>query len=458
MNGGKRAVLVWHRRSGKDLTLWNYSWVAAQQRVGIYYYFYPTYAQAKKAIWFGMDENGTRFLDYIPSELITATHDTDMRIHFGNGSILQLIGSDNVDSIMSTNPIGCVFSEYALQDPKGWRFVLPILHKNGGWAAFPYTPRGHNHGYTLYNEAKRHTDWFTELLTIEDTGLINPADLDEDRMSGTPEEIIQQEYYCSFTTSNEGSYFGQQMAQAEQQGRIRDVTWDPQHLVHTAWDFGVNDSTCIWFLQTDGRTIWAIDEYDLGNNHGLPHFAKVLQEKGYTYGTHLAPHDVMKREFGTGDQIMQAGANLGIHFTLVPRTDKKSQLQAAHFLIPRTIFDRTHCERGIDGLIAYEREWDQNNKVFKNIPKHDWASHIADAYMTLACGVDLIQEDLKRPLYSQGAYDPREYEGYSSFDPRAPERMDVRIIAPMPGDLSTWDGDENDPAKSWPVVEYLGRY
>src|ERR1043166_2204418 len=120
MNGGKRAVLVWHRRAGKDLTCWNYAWVAAQQRIGIYYYFYPTYAQAKKAIWYGMDENGIRFLDYIPKELIAHKHDTDMRLHFPNGSIMQLIGSDNIDSIMSTNPVGCVFSEYSLQDPAGW--------------------------------------------------------------------------------------------------------------------------------------------------------------------------------------------------------------------------------------------------------------------------------------------------------------------------------------------------
>ena len=422
MNGGKRALLVWHRRSGKDLTFWNISWALAQKRVGIYYYFYPTYSQAKKAVWYGMDEGGIRFLDYIPKALIASTHDTDMRVHFTNGSILQLIGSDNVDSIMSTNPIGCVFSEYALQDPAGWRFVSPILRKNGGWAAFVYTPRGHNHGYELYQNMKNDPNWFVELRTIIDTGLIDPLELDEDRRTGIPEEIIQQEYFCDFNVANEGTYFGQQMTQAEAQGRITQCVYDPRQLVHTAWDLGKNDSCAIWFVQTDGRTVWAIDFFERANNDGLPYFVKVLQEKGYVYGTHLAPHDVTTGNFAHGDNTLQAGYELGIDFTRVPPEGpgipKREQLQAAHYLLPRTIFDARKCEKGIEGLKAYEREWDRLTKVYSNTPKHNWASHIADAFMVLACGINLLAESNSRVPYSTGRFDPREYERYADFDPR----------------------------------------
>lgn len=366
-----------------------------------------------------MDEGGIRFLNYIPSDLIASTHDTDMRIHFTNGSILQLIGSDNVDSIMSTNPVGCVFSEYALQDPAGWRYVSPILAKNGGWAAFPYTPRGTNHGYELYQLTKEREGWFSELLTVDDTGLITPEAIDDVRATGVPEELIQQEFYCSFSVTNEGSYFGQQMSKAEAEGRLRrDVVYEPRQLVHTAWDFGVNDSTAIWFVQTDGRTVYAINFFDKANNEGLPFFARYLREQGYVYGTHLAPHDVMKREFGTGDQIMQAGLNLGISFTLVPRTDKKSQHQAGHFLIPRMVFGMPNCERGVEGLRTYEREWDAQNKVFKNKPKHDWSSHVADAFLVLACGVDLIDDGRPQSEASIGSYDPRDYEKLATYDVR----------------------------------------
>lgn len=419
LNGGKRAVLVWHRRAGKDLMLWNFTWVAAQQRVGIYYYFYPTYSQAKKAIWYGMDEQGISFRDYIPSDLVDFSHDTDMRIHFRNGSILQLIGSDNVNSIMSTNPIGCVFSEYALQDPAGWRYVSPILAKNGGWAAFPYTPRGHNHGYDLYHRTKGREGWFHQLLTVDDTKLITLEAIDDVRATGVPEAIIQQEYWCSWSQTMEGSYFGQQMDQAESRGQIRELLYDPRQPVHTAWDIGVNDSCTIWFVQTDGRMVWAIDFIEKANNRGLPEFAAMLREKGYVYGTHLGPHDVGHREFGTGGTVQETAAGFGIDFTIVPRTAKQDQFSAAHVLIPRTIFCKVRCERGVEGLRGYEREWDSKAQVFKNTPKHNWASHIADAYMTLAVGFDLLSNDSDlRPAYSVGGNSTENPGRYNGFDPR----------------------------------------
>jgi len=418
MSGGLRSVLVWPRRHGKDLTSFNCTWIAAQNRVGAYYYFLPTYSQARKIIWNGIDGGGKKFMDYIPSELIAKTHDTDMRVHFTNGSILQLVGSDNIDSIVGTNPVGCIFSEYALQDPRGWHLVSPILRQNGGWAVFIYTPRGHNHGYDLYQSNKNNPKWFVELLTISDTGLITEEDLDDERAAGIPEEIIQQEYYCSFNLTNAGSYFGKQMVKAEEQNRIRELTYDPRYLVHTAWDLGVNDLNTIWFIQYDGRTVWAIDYYE---NHdlGLDHYKQVLTDKQYAYGTHLAPHDVMKRSQRDGTSLLEWAANeLGLYFTKVDRRAKIDQLAAAHMLIPRTVFCSVNCERGIEGLKEYEREWDQKAKTYRNTPKHNWASHIADAYMVLACGIDSLSEDSERTPYSSGAFNPREYERYGNFDPR----------------------------------------
>ena len=428
MNGGKRAVLVWHRRAGKDLTMWNWTWIASQQRIGTYYYFYPTYAQAKKAIWNGMDERGIRFLDYIPAGLVERTHDTDMRIHFHNGSIMQLIGSDNIDSIMSTNPVGCVFSEYALQDPRGWRFVSPILRKNGGWAAFPYTPRGHNHGYDLYMGNKGQPGWYTELLTIEDTGLIDPSGLDEDRRSGIPEEVIQQEYYCSFSASVEGSYFGDAMKAVVASGRNRPLLYDPAMLVHTAWDIGVNDTTVIWFIQTDGRTVWAIDLYDSRNN-GIDHYVQTLYARGYVYGTHLGPHDINQRQFGTigAASTADTARSLGLDFTCVPKTMKNEQRQAARMLIPRTVFCSDKCVYGVEGLMAYERKWDQKTRTFTNEPLHNWASHVADAYMALAVGFDLISGLDSHATHSYGSFNPMNYESYADFDPREERSQDISM-------------------------------
>ncbi len=432
MNGGLRAVLVWHRRSGKDLTAFNWTWAASQRRVGDYFYFFPTYSQARKAIWNAHDEVGNRFLSYIPAGLIAQRngqphiHETDMRIVFANGSSIQFIGADHIDTVMGTNPVGCVFSEYAMMDPQSWRYMSPILRKNGGWAAFVYTPRGHNHGYDLYERMKERNNWFVQKLTIDDTKLINPDDLEDDRASGIPEEIIQQEYYCSFNVTVAGAYFSDAMERAQSSKRIRELTYNPGLLVHTSWDFGINDATTIWFWQTDGLTYWAIDFYE-NRNFGLPHYIKELQSRPYVYGTHLAPHDVMKRgDYGTQEvptSLQETAYDLGLQFTKVDRPRRKEDaIHAGRMFLNRVVLCSERCERGIEGLREYQREWDATNAVHRNTPLHNWASHIADGFMTMACGYMLIEDAQVRPEHTDGRFDPRTYDTYPSFDPRKPQK------------------------------------
>ena len=168
-SGKKRACVVWHRRSGKDKTLINLMVKKMFERVGSYYYFLPTYKQGKKILWDGMDRNGMRFLDHFPAQVVTKKNETELKLQVANGSIFQIVGTDNYDSIMGSNPVGCVFSEYALQNPAAWDFIRPILAENEGWAVFNFTPRGMNHGYELFQMAERNQDWFCELLTVDDT-------------------------------------------------------------------------------------------------------------------------------------------------------------------------------------------------------------------------------------------------------------------------------------------------
>ena len=106
------------------------------------------------------------------------------------------------NSIMGTNPIGCVFSEYSIQNPIAWDYIRPILVENGGWAIFAYTPRGMTHGYKLYNTARKNPHiWFSELLTIRDTGVVTEEDIEQERAGGMPEDLIEQEFFCSFSAS-----------------------------------------------------------------------------------------------------------------------------------------------------------------------------------------------------------------------------------------------------------------
>lgn len=196
--GYKRLLLIAHRRAGKDKMVFANLPKKMMERVGTYFYFLPTYAQAKKVIWTGADGNGFRFLDHFPKEIVKDKNETEMRITLTNGSILQLVGADNIDRIVGTNPIGCVFSEYSLMKPEVWDLISPILTENGGWAVFIYTPRGNNHAYDLLNNVRKNPRWYVEILPVSKTKAVPEADLLEQKMNMS-KVLYDQEYECDFT-------------------------------------------------------------------------------------------------------------------------------------------------------------------------------------------------------------------------------------------------------------------
>ena len=396
--GYKRGVAVWHRRAGKDKSLINLAVKKAYERVGAYYYFFPSYTQGKKILWNGIDKDGFKFLNHIPEQLRARTNQAEMLIELSNGSIFQIVGSDNIDSVVGTNPVGCVFSEYALQDPRGFDFVRPILRENGGWAMFNFTPRGHNHGYDLYVMAKNNPDWFCEILTVKDTlkpdgtQYITDADIESERRDGMGEELILQEFFCSFEAAIPGAYYGTEMRLARDEGRVCKVDFQPEFTVYTAWDLGVSDSTAIWFYQIIGREIHVIDYYE-NAGEGLGHyinylFDKVGIEKGYKYGEFNAPHDIKAREKSTGKSLLEtAWREHQVRFNVVPSVGLESGIETVRRVLKRCWFDETRCERGINCLTSYHKDWDSKGRVWRLSPVHDWASHGADSFRYLALSV-----------------------------------------------------------------------
>jgi len=404
-SGKKRACWVAHRRSGKEKTLINYVAKAAFQRVGTYFYIFPTYTQAKKVLWDGRDRDGFPFMAHFPREVVKSKNETELRVELVNGSAVQLIGSDNIDGVLGTNPLGCVFSEYALQDPKAWDYMRPILRENGGWAVFNYTPRGKNHGFTLYQMARANPEWFAEVLTVADTNALTPEDIEAERREGMSEELIAQEFYCSFEGVQFGSYYGKQLKQAEDDGRITRVAYEPNIGVETWWDLGVGDSNAIWFTQSIGREIRVIDYYE-NSGEGLPHYAKKLQERPYVYSTHNAPHDIEVREFTSGRSRIETALSLGIKFQVVPNVPIEDGIEAARSLLSRCWFDRERCARGLDALASYHKAFDDKLKTWRSHPQHDWASHGADAFRYLAVGHRTAKAQSEEPAIEVRHYEP----------------------------------------------------
>jgi len=362
------------------------------KRVGVYHYFFPTHTMGRKVLWDGIDYHGKPFLAHFPKEFIARRNESQMKITTVNGSMFQVIGTDRLD-IVGTNPIGCVFSEYSLQNPKGWDLIRPILAENDGWACLNWTPKGMNHAWRLDKMARGNPKWYYQRLTVDDTvNVISQEAIDEERLSGMSEEMVQQEFYCDYTAGAVGSYYGRYLSQLWKKGQIGNVAHDKHALVHTAWDLGIGDCMVCWFFQVCGNEIHLIDYYE---NYGeaIEHYARTLaerkEENGYLYGTHYAPHDIGKRELGPGKTIFESAQEAGLEYHKLPREHRvETGIERVRGILYRCWFDAKKCEQGISALESYRKEYRDKYQTYSDNPLHDWASHGADAfrYLSMALG------------------------------------------------------------------------
>lgn len=397
-DGFRRAALFWHRRAGKDLFGLNFIATKLMQRIGTYWHVLPTYRQGRNIVWNGYTRDGRPFLDHLPMQLHTRIREDEMSIWFRNpysgdqrGSLYQVIGADDPDRMVGANPVGVIFSEWALMKPGVWDYIRPILAENDGWAIFITTPRGKNHAWAMLESAKKDPEhWFWQVLTVDDTHAVPMEAIEADRRSGMPEEIVRQEYWCDFEAPLVGSYYADQMAYLMAEGRITKVPWEPDLPVTTAWDMGVNDASAVWFAQEHGREIRLIDFY-YSSGVGLDHYAKILREKPYSYSRHLFPWDVRVREMTTGRSRVESLLRLGIRPTVTPQLGVPDGINAVRALLPRCWFDEEKVDVGIRALKEYTKETTgerdaYGRPMFRDKPLHNWASNPADAFRTLAIG------------------------------------------------------------------------
>lgn len=390
-SGGKRYCGAWHRRAGKDHSV--FSWVskAAFQRVGLYWHILPTYEMGRKIIWNGITGDGTRFVDLFPRELVKRVRDDLMLIELVNGSIYQVVGGDDPDRLRGANPVGTVFSEYAFFPTGGaWDVIRPILNENDGWAAFISTPQGRNHFYSIMEHAKKTEGWFAELNTIETTKrddgspVITQASIADDRASGMSEAMIQQEYYCSFDTPFEGAIYGDQMRALQAKNRITNVPFQPGLPVTTWWDIGVNDLGAVWFMQKSGKKRFFFN-YRQESGMGLDEWIRYVLNKPYVYERHIGPWDLGHREKFSARTLEVSALKLGLRFDVAPKTRVQDGIQEVRRYLNKyeCEFDEVNCRDGVDAMMRYRWKKDkQGNPML--VPDHDFAgaSHGADAFRT----------------------------------------------------------------------------
>jgi len=241
--GYKRVLAILPRRAGKDIVAFNLCVRAALKEVQTIFYIFPTFSQGRRILWDCITTEGHRLLDYYcPTELADRNEQL-MRLRFVNGSVIQIIGSNDYDTaLVGTNAKFMVFSEYSLQDPRAYQYARPILTASNGVALFLSTPRGRNHLFDLYQIAKNSKDWFCYKLTVDETQHVDIGDIRKEiELGEISEELSRQEYWCDFDVGQDQMFYASILDKMRLEGRISTVPWEPGYKTHTAWDLGILD-------------------------------------------------------------------------------------------------------------------------------------------------------------------------------------------------------------------------
>jgi hypothetical protein len=377
------SVIVAHRRAGKTVLCINdliFKALVENKENGRYAYIAPYYAQAKSIAF-----------DYLMrfSEPVRVNHNvSELWVELMNGSRIRLFGADNADSLRGLYLDGVVLDEYADMKPSIWGAVIrPLLADRQGWATFIGTPKGHNQFWEVYSNASKDSSWYVKTLRASQTGLLAKEELEDAAKSMTQDQYLQ-EFECDFESAILGAYYGKEMRQLTDQGRVTDVQYDPMFPVHTAWDLGYSDDTAIWFFQVVHGEIRLLD-YHSSNGQPVAFYAGILQsrerERGYYYGYHYLPHDARAKTLASNRSIIeQLSDKIPLKsLKIVPNLSLQDGIQASRLALTRAWFDHK-CEDGIECLRQYQREYDEDKKVFRDKPRHDWTSHGADAFRYLS--------------------------------------------------------------------------
>ena len=374
--------MVAHRRAGKtvacvaDLVM---EALFSKKQDARFAYIAPQYNQAKDIAWIYVK----RLTADIPK---VNYNESELWADLPNGAQIRLFGVDNPDRLRGLYLDGCILDEHADMRPRVWgEVVRPMLADRKGWAAFIGTPKGHNEFHRVWKDAQHQPDWFTLMLRGSESGLVDASELEAMRRAMT-EDQYAQEVECSFDAAILGAYYGREMTLIDKENRICEVTVDPAIPVHTAWDIGYRDDTAIWFYQIIRNEIHLVD-YHASSGQTVEFYCKLIESKKLNYGMHWLPHDARAKTLASGGKsiIEQLGAMLGMRkLAIVPNLDVQDGIQASRMALKQCWFDEVTCAEGIEALRQYQREYDDEKKVFREKPRHDWTSHQADAFRMMA--------------------------------------------------------------------------
>ncbi|VVD96260.1 hypothetical protein PIN31009_01890 [Pandoraea iniqua] len=298
----------------------------------------------------------------------------------------------NISSIKSKGRILlCWVDEAEPVTNEAWNTLIPTLREEGeGWNAelwVTWNPKRKGSPTDIRFRRSKDPRYKVVELNWRDNPKF-PAVLERARqrdLRDNPDEYdhIWEGAYGSIA----GSILGKWVNEAERDGRIHnDVEYDPYGAtIEVSSDIGFRDTASWWYWQRapGGFNILKYEgDSGLDADDWIPRIQESILELGARTGKIWLPHDARAKTFQskhtTMEKFLEAfGAD---RVNVVPQTKKLDQISAGRAVLPKCAFHRDRCEGGLDGLRAWEYEWNPDTGVFSKEPLHNWASHPSDAF------------------------------------------------------------------------------
>lgn len=299
----------------------------------------------------------------------------------------------NIDSIKSKSRIRLAWVDEA--EPvteEAWVKLIPTLREEDSELWLTWNPESKRSA--THKRFRENSDPLTKIVEMNwrDNPWF-PAILERKRLKDLAERPEQYDHIWEgdFKAVMEGAYYADSLAKAKGEGRIGHVAADPLMTFRAIWDIGGTgakaDACSIWIMQFVGREVRVLDHY-AAQGQPLATHVNWLRTNGYGAALCILPHDGSTNDKVYDVSYESALRAAGFEVTVVPNQGKGAasmRIEAARRIFPRIWFNATTTEAGREALGAYHEHKHDKTGVGLG-PKHDWASHDADAF-GLACVV-----------------------------------------------------------------------
>ena len=297
----------------------------------------------------------------------------DKVIELSNGSTIRMGSINQVDSVVGRSYDLIIFDEAALTDGRdAFNVALrPTLDKDNSKAIFISTPRGRNNYFAEFYY-RGFTDEFPEWCSIKATWHENPRVSESDiieAQKGMSQAEFNQEYMADFNV------FEGQVWSFNHEECIADLSnFDTSRMdVFAGLDVGYKDPTafCVMAYDWDEEKFYLVDEYLDSERTTEQHAIEIQKlidkwEIDYIYIDSAAAQT--RFDFAQNYDISTINA-------------KKSVLDGighvAGIVDNKKLIVDQKCRESLMSLDQYQ--WDPNPNLLKEKPKHNQASHMADA-------------------------------------------------------------------------------